>query len=227
MTDYSSGDRIEVPCENCGTVNSCQVWVVVDAHSTPALLDAAVNGIINRYVCRRCSHEGVADTPIVIYGALATHPVIISPAGPTLGDAQGAVAYYFVQELGERLGDPGLLDRVAMRLPIIPRAVLGSALRPPPQAQPSPKLMDMVADLVSARTWDVIADLMTRYPELSSEETERLLDRMAGRLRGEGRAADAELWERRRDFVHVVRTFGLAQAIKDVTGLTLDQVRRR
>jgi hypothetical protein len=66
---------------------------------------------------------------------------------------------------------------------------------------------------------------MTRHPELASEESELLLDRVAGRLRGEGRAADAELWERRRDFVHVVRTFGLAQAIKDVTGLTLDQVR--
>jgi hypothetical protein len=96
-------------------------------------LDAVIDGTINRYVCRRCSHVGVADAPVVVFGALEAYPVIVSPVGSTLGDTERSVAGYFIQELGERLGDPGLLGRMAARMPEIPRAQLGSALRSPPR----------------------------------------------------------------------------------------------
>jgi hypothetical protein len=190
------------------------------------LFEAALDGTINGYTCRRCSFTGIADIPLILYRATPEHSVIISPRGPALGDTAGASAFYFISDLGERLGDPGLAQRLATSgVPIIPRTNLRSALRPERRPAPSPGLIDLVAELVSTTTWAEVADLITRSPRLASEESERLLDQMAGRLAGDGRAADAQIWERRRDFVHTVRTVGLSQAIRDVTGMTLDQLR--
>jgi hypothetical protein len=226
MIDYSYGDVLDASCENCGASTPYRGWIVIDAEAAPGLLDEALRGAINSYTCRQCSFQGIADIPVILYRAAPRHPVIISPRGSALSDTAGSIAFYFISELGERLGKPDLAQQVAdSGLPVIPRANLGSALRPGPTAPPTAELTDLVAGLVSARTWAEVADLVERNPRLASAESAHLLDEMAARLSQEGRAADAQIWERRRDFIRAVQAVGLAQAIKDVTGLTTEQLR--
>ena len=225
--DHSYGSDISVTCGQCGTSLQATVWVIIDTEQRPDLLQALVTGALNSYVCPQCGYRDTLPHAIVIYGALPRHPVIVSHVGDSLPDEAGGLAFYWITVLGEQLGKPSnwLDDLIAAGLPIVPRKKLAAILQPAPPDPVSHELQEALADLISSKTWLDVYDLVTKQPVLLTPQAEQTLDSLAVRLARENRAEDAELFLRRRDVLRSARGVGVDQAIRDVTGMTIDELR--
>jgi hypothetical protein len=218
--DVSLGaDRFN--CEVCGTEVLAATWVVIDATARADLVDDVTAGQLNHYRCTTCGHDGIRNTPIVLYRVFEQHPIVISPAGDAMSNDAGGWALYWVGEVGRQIGEADNWpdELIAAGLPIIPRARLADILRR--RAAPLEReLAEAVGTLIATKTWPEVASTIERYPQLLSDGAEAALTRAVNSLEAEGRRGDADVWSRRLEFVRLVRAVGLEQALCDKTGMT-------
>ena len=195
-------ERISFACPRCGGRSTAIVAAVVDCRGGP---DAPVNSGAQKLQCSVCGHETVIDVATLLYRGDDVLAVIFIPGEYSSLEADGREGARLVRLLDAKLGRAALgPSRRLVVAPrhlaalVARRPVVDDALKPPliaiDSAEPAmlaeyqrwlrairqdlelDRIRSAIADIVSAPTWQLAADIVRRVPLLCDEGAAHLVE---------------------------------------------------
>ena len=191
---HSYSQRIPLNCPSCGQIFDSELWLIIDTVERPDLVVRICDETIHNATCLYCSELRTVDLPLLIYqpnmGASGYPSLLFSPVSTADLEKTRQHMGFLVHQLRQSLGDEWQDAWIATGIPVVPRSDLaevfgGEATMALPDAGEEKdyaaeevRLLGMLLRFVNAHNWESSLKILEQSPDLLSEQTDALLNKL-------------------------------------------------